>query len=138
MSLTPLSANHHYLRLSITLPVRTADSEPDEDVDVLTIRKALQDALGDSFGITSAGTYIDILAVTKWSTGGVRVGGRDPWGEVILRVHPSDAPKILAAVTAASPSRSSQPRLSLLRESSFLPSLSFGSGGYADAGYIGL
>ncbi|KAI6148125.1 hypothetical protein BKA82DRAFT_1007348 [Pisolithus tinctorius] len=138
MSLTPLSANHHYLRLSITLPVRTADSEPDEDVDVLTIRKALQDALGDSFGITSAGTYIDVLAVTKWSTGGVRVGGRDPWGEVIVRAHTSDAPKILAAITATSPSRPSQPRFSLLRESSFLPSLSFGSGGYADAGYIGL
>ncbi|KAI6101749.1 hypothetical protein EDD16DRAFT_1648190 [Pisolithus croceorrhizus] len=128
MSLTPLPTNHHYLRLLLSLSAGTADCEVDVDVDVLTIRKALQDALSDMFGITSAGTYIDILAVTKWSTG-VRVGGRDPWGEVILRVHPSDAPKILAAITAASPSRPSQPRFSLLRESSFLPSLSFGSGG---------
>ncbi|KAI6013914.1 hypothetical protein EDC04DRAFT_2756379 [Pisolithus marmoratus] len=127
MSLTH-PANHHYLRLSLTLPVGTADSDVDVDVDVLTIRKTLQDTLDDSFGITSAGAYMDILTVTKWSTD-VRVDGRGPWGEVILRVDPSDAPKILAAITVASPSRPSQPRFSLLRQSSFLPSLSFGSGG---------
>lgn len=128
MSLTPLPTDYHYLRILLTLPARAADCNVDVDVDVLTIRKALQDALSDTFGITSAGTYIDVLAVTRWNTG-VRVGGRDPWGEVVLRVHPSDAPEILAAITAASPSRPSQPRFSLLRESSFLPSLSFGSGG---------
>ncbi|KIK13346.1 hypothetical protein PISMIDRAFT_685202, partial [Pisolithus microcarpus 441] len=90
MSLTPLPTDYHYLRILLTLPARAADCNVDVDVDVLTIRKALQDALSDTFGITSAGTYIDVLAVTRWNTG-VRVGGRDPWGEVVLRVHPSYA-----------------------------------------------
>ncbi|KAI6134343.1 hypothetical protein EV401DRAFT_2064091 [Pisolithus croceorrhizus] len=102
MSLTPLPTNHHYLRLLLSLSAGTADCDVDVDVDVLTIRKALQDALSDTFGITSAGTYIDILAVAKWNTG-VRIGGRDPWGEVILRVHPSYAYSYAKRMLLANP-----------------------------------
>ncbi|KIM53264.1 hypothetical protein SCLCIDRAFT_453848 [Scleroderma citrinum Foug A] len=129
-----MSRQPHYLCLSVS-PVNAAQLNSDTDIDVLTIRKALQDALAELFGITAAGTYIDILAVTKSptvSSASADAAGerRARWGEVVLRVHPSDAAKIMAAIVTASPSpsvpaRASELRFSLVHESSFLPSLAF-------------
>ncbi|EKM52385.1 uncharacterized protein PHACADRAFT_61360, partial [Phanerochaete carnosa HHB-10118-sp] len=42
---------NHYIRFSVS-PANT---------DGLTIRKALQDALLQSFGLTSANVYVDVL-----------------------------------------------------------------------------
>ncbi|KAL4077486.1 hypothetical protein J3A83DRAFT_4368818 [Scleroderma citrinum] len=87
--------SNHYLCLAIS-PVNGTQLKSDTNIDVLTIRKALQDALAELFGVTTAGTYIDVLAVTKFtasptlSSTDAAVGDRRrPWGEVVLRVHPS-------------------------------------------------
>ena len=87
-----MSRQPHYLCLSVS-PVNAAQLNSDTDIDVLTIRKALQDALAELFGTTAAGTYIDILAVTKSDASGPSADAlgyrRARWGEVVLRVHPS-------------------------------------------------
>jgi len=89
---TPImSRQSHYLCLSVA-PVNAAQLTSGTDIDVLTIRKALQDALAELFGITAAGTYMDILAVTKPNASPTdAVGERRAlvWGEVVLRIHPS-------------------------------------------------
>ena len=46
-----LSQNYDYIRLSITPPC----------TDAITLRKTIQDALGQSFGMVSSHTYLDIL-----------------------------------------------------------------------------
>ncbi|RPD63360.1 hypothetical protein L227DRAFT_521441 [Lentinus tigrinus ALCF2SS1-6] len=92
-----LTSNYHYIRCSVS-PVCT---------DVLAIRKSIQDALGQSFGLVSSHTYVDLLWLAEDGS------------EVVVRIGPSDAPKLLAAMTAWTGS----PRLSLVKESSFLPSL---------------
>ncbi|KAG6335812.1 hypothetical protein ID866_3270 [Astraeus odoratus] len=84
MPLTPLPTVYHYIRLSISLQ---SAPNADIDVDVLTIRKAIQDAMADLFGITSAGTYLDVLSVTKTDVRGASTSQRGQWGEVVLRVH---------------------------------------------------
>lgn len=93
MSLRELPAQCHYLLLSLSLQSTSPDLHPNPDV--LTIRKALQDALATLFGITSAGTYIDILALTKYSSlspSPARSAEDSSWGNVLLRVHPSYVP----------------------------------------------
>ncbi|KAI0742877.1 hypothetical protein C8Q80DRAFT_1109328 [Daedaleopsis nitida] len=92
-----LTPYYHYIRFAVSPPCR----------DILTIRKTTQDALGQSFGLVSSHTYIDIL----WLA--------DDGAAVVLRLGESDAPKLLAAVAAAT----NTPRLSLVKESSFFPSL---------------
>jgi hypothetical protein len=47
-----LPPEHHYILFSISPPC-----------DALAIRKALQDSLAQSFGVTSSNTYLDILWV---------------------------------------------------------------------------
>ncbi|KAF8550648.1 hypothetical protein OG21DRAFT_1513730 [Imleria badia] len=98
MTLSHLQPTHHYIRLSM---------QP-RCTEVLLIRKSIQDALADMFGLTSAGTYIDVLFVNELGS------------ESVVRVHPEDAPRILAAVVGAS--RASI-KCSVVKESSFLPSL---------------
>ena len=44
--------------------------------DGLLIRKSIQDALADMFGLTSAGTYVDVLFVDE------------PGSETVIRVSP--------------------------------------------------
>ena len=90
--------SRHYLCLSIS-PINAAqlNANVNTDIDVLTIRKALQDALAELFGVTTAGTCIDILAVTQSeptppSTSTANASARErrgPWGQAVLRVHPS-------------------------------------------------
>ncbi|EJF60152.1 hypothetical protein DICSQDRAFT_155904 [Dichomitus squalens LYAD-421 SS1] len=92
-----LSPAHHYIRFGVSPPC----------TDPLTIRKGIQDALGQSFGLVSSHTYLDIIWLADDGTA------------LVVRIGPSDAPKLLAAVAAAS----AVPRLSLVKKSTFLPSL---------------
>ncbi|TFK71229.1 hypothetical protein BDN72DRAFT_837985 [Pluteus cervinus] len=88
---------YHYLRLSLSPPTQ----------DIFRIRKVLETALTQSFGITAAGTQLDVL----WLA--------DTGEEVIIRVQDDDAPRVLAALVATN----DLPRMSLVQESPFLPSL---------------
>jgi type III secretory pathway component EscT len=67
-------SEYHYIRLAIS---------PSNN-DALTLRKTLQDALTQTFGVTASSTYIDIFWVAD---GGeqfvVRVGN----GSVLLLAH---------------------------------------------------
>ncbi|KAI4525134.1 hypothetical protein K525DRAFT_192297 [Schizophyllum commune Loenen D] len=75
--------------------------------DALTLRKTLEDALEQTFGATSARSAIDIL----WTS--------DDGTQVLVRTAAGDAPKLLAAVATYDGSL----RLTLMKESPFLPSL---------------
>ncbi|KAF8228729.1 hypothetical protein L208DRAFT_1290017 [Tricholoma matsutake] len=90
-------SEHHYIRLAISPP----------NNDTLVLRKTLQDSLTQTFGITSSSTYIDILWVA------------DGGDQFVIRVGNGDAAKILAAIVVWSNS----PRITILKESPFLPSL---------------
>ncbi|KAI9058765.1 hypothetical protein FKP32DRAFT_1581165 [Trametes sanguinea] len=92
-----LSSKYRYIRFSVSPP----------SADVLTLRKLIQDALAQSFGLVSSHTYLDVLSLS------------DDGSSLVLRIGENDAPKLLAAVTASTAS----PRLSLVKQSSFLPAL---------------
>ncbi|KAF8064337.1 hypothetical protein FPV67DRAFT_1504574 [Lyophyllum atratum] len=94
-----LSTDYHYIRIAIV--------PADHERDPLRIRKTLQDALTQTFGMTSSALYIDILHIVE------------DGGQCIIRVRKDDASKILAAIVT----RSDAPKLSLVKESPFLPSL---------------
>ena len=111
-----LTPDYHYIRFSVS-PAST---------DVLAIRKTMQDALGQSFGLVSSHIYVDVLWLAEdGSEVVVRIGPRyaffadGSFEEADHLIALSQAPKLLAAVTAWTGS----PRLSLVKESSFLPSL---------------
>ncbi|PCH43159.1 hypothetical protein WOLCODRAFT_164278 [Wolfiporia cocos MD-104 SS10] len=91
------SSSYHYIRLSVSPPC----------ADVLTLRKTMQDALLQTFGLLSANTYIDVLSLAEDGS------------EVVVRIAKNEAAKLLAAVAAFAGS----PRLSVIKESPFLPSL---------------
>ncbi|KAF8970710.1 hypothetical protein BDZ97DRAFT_1790632 [Flammula alnicola] len=97
MQSIPLHSKTHYLRFSIT-PATKND---------LALRKTLADALMQSFGLTSTATYLDIL----WTS--------DDGSDCVIRAQKEDATKISAALASWTES----PRLSLTKESPFLPSL---------------
>ncbi|KAH9852999.1 hypothetical protein C2E23DRAFT_729913 [Lenzites betulinus] len=92
-----LSPTYRYIRFAVSPPCAGA----------LTLRKTIQDALGQSFGLVSSHTYVDIL----WTA--------DDGSALVVRIGESDAPKLLAAVTASN----AMPRLSVVKESPFLPTL---------------
>lgn len=48
-------SSNHYIRFSVSPPTQ----------DALTLRKALQDTLNQSFGTTSSSIYLDILWVAS-------------------------------------------------------------------------
>jgi hypothetical protein len=50
-----LSKKHSYILLSINPPC----------ADALKLRKAMQDGLMETFGITASGTYLDILWIAE-------------------------------------------------------------------------
>lgn len=63
----PLTSSYHYVRFSISPPTN----------DALTVRKTLQDALMQSFGLVSANTYMDVLWLAEdGSEVVIRVGER--------------------------------------------------------------
>ena len=111
-----LTSDYHYIRFSVSPAC----------IDILAIRKSMQDALGQSFGLVSSHTYVDVLWLAEdGSEVVVRIGPRyaffadGAFQEADHLIALSEAPKLLAAVTAWTGS----PRLSLVKESSFLPSL---------------
>ena len=64
MQPTTVVSNNHYLCVSIKPPTP----------DVLTIRKSISDALAQSFGQTSATTYLDIVWINdEGSSAAIRV-----------------------------------------------------------------
>ncbi|KAI9465123.1 hypothetical protein F5148DRAFT_982021, partial [Russula earlei] len=92
---------YHYIRFSISPPLDGADA--------LQIRRALQGALAQSFGTALSHAYLDVLWVSNSGA------------ECIVRAsNPSDAASVMAALTVAN----GTPRLSTLKESPFLPSVS--------------
>jgi hypothetical protein len=54
----PLPQTHHYIRFSITPP----------SSDALHVRRALQEALVQSFGAARSHTYLDVLWVSDTGT----------------------------------------------------------------------
>ncbi|KAF5376733.1 hypothetical protein D9615_007892 [Tricholomella constricta] len=92
-----LPTQYHYVRIAVA---------PVTGRDALGLRKAVQDALTQTFGVTSAALYVDFLWVAE------------DGGQFVIRVQKDDASKILAAIVA-----SDAPKLSLVKESPFLPSL---------------
>ncbi|OSX58012.1 hypothetical protein POSPLADRAFT_1124173, partial [Postia placenta MAD-698-R-SB12] len=92
-----LPSSYHYVRFTAT-PSCT---------DAVTVRKSIQDALGQTFGMLYANTYVDILWIA------------DDGSETVVRVAASEAAKLMASVAVYQGS----PRLSVVKESPFLPSL---------------
>ncbi|KAI0092351.1 hypothetical protein BDY19DRAFT_884416 [Irpex rosettiformis] len=95
------TANYHYLRFAISPSCN----------DALTIRKLLQDALLQSFGLTSANIQLDLLWIADNGT------------ETILRARQTDATKLMAAAASSTVG----PNLALIKDSPFLPSVLVGS-----------
>ncbi|KIY48573.1 hypothetical protein FISHEDRAFT_43010 [Fistulina hepatica ATCC 64428] len=94
----PLAKSSHYIRLHLSPAGR----------DPLSVRKSIQDALAQSFGATSAGTYLDILWIS------------DDGEECVIRVDRSDTARVLAAAMASS---APGQMFTLVKESSFLPAV---------------
>ncbi|KAF9484189.1 hypothetical protein BDN70DRAFT_798198 [Pholiota conissans] len=92
-----LTSENHYLRFSVTPSTKNE----------LAIRKTIADALTQSFGLTSAATYVDVLWISE--------DGND----CVIRVGEGDATRVSAALASWTESQ----RLSLTKESSFLPSV---------------
>jgi hypothetical protein len=55
---TPLPQTYHYIRLAITPPLGS------DNTDGLAIRRLLQEALAQSFGLALSHVYLDVLGVT--------------------------------------------------------------------------
>ncbi|KAF9450517.1 hypothetical protein P691DRAFT_462732 [Macrolepiota fuliginosa MF-IS2] len=88
---------YHYIRLKVSPP----------SSDALAIRKTIADALSQAFGLTAEGAHVDILFITH------------DRAECVLRVRSHDAPRLLTSLV----SWSEHIRFSLIKETSFLPSL---------------
>ncbi|GBE86952.1 hypothetical protein SCP_1001960 [Sparassis crispa] len=95
--MSALSTSYHYIRFTVTPPC----------ADAVILRKALQDSLSQSFGLVSSNTYIDVLSISDNGT------------DLVIRVAQSEAARVVASVAA----HSGLPRLAVVKESSFLPSL---------------
>ncbi|KJA24931.1 hypothetical protein HYPSUDRAFT_135500 [Hypholoma sublateritium FD-334 SS-4] len=103
MQTTFLKAENFYFRLKVAPPTKND----------LAIRKTIADALSQSFGQTSAATFLDIL----WTS--------EDGKECVIRVQRGDATKVAAALA----SWKELPRLSVSNESAFLPSILPTNGG---------
>ena len=112
----PLPQTQHYIRFSITPP----------SSDALLVRRALQEALVQSFGAARSHTYLDVLWVAdSGSECVVRTGGTTYVLPPLLRKKRSlTIRRDAASVMAAAAVFQGQPRLSTLRESPFLPAIS--------------
>jgi len=89
--------------------------------DALWIRKLIQDALQESFGNTSANIYMDIL----WNKEQEVIVRLDSGLKLILFVRRTDADaQLFSDVTNLLAAVAMDGRMSLLKQSSFLPALS--------------
>ncbi|KIJ41103.1 hypothetical protein M422DRAFT_172777 [Sphaerobolus stellatus SS14] len=93
----PLSSEYRYLRISASPRI----------TDALSLRKLLADAMMQSFGLSRAGTYMDVLWIKEEGT------------EAVVRVAEADAQTVLAAVVVLD----KPVRLSVVKHSNFLPTL---------------
>ncbi|GLB44477.1 hypothetical protein LshimejAT787_1701040 [Lyophyllum shimeji] len=75
-----LATPYHYIRIAV--------GRINPQRDALSLRKTLQDAITQTFGITSSAVYVDVL----WMA--------EDGGHCVLRVQKDDASKILAAIVA--------------------------------------
>ena len=65
---TPLPQTYHYIRFAIAPPLSPdggSSSSSSSSSDGLQIRRALQDALAQSFGAARSHTYLDVLWVAS-------------------------------------------------------------------------
>ncbi|KAI0062981.1 hypothetical protein BV25DRAFT_1825044 [Artomyces pyxidatus] len=104
----PLPHEHHYIRFSLAPPCADALAIRHAVHDALAIRHAVHDALAQSFGLASSGTYVDVLWVAE------------DGGECTVRTRPGEAARVMAAVAVSA----GRLRLSVQKESPFLPSVS--------------
>lgn len=82
MSSRPLPSSYHYVRFTAT-PSCT---------DAVTVRKSIQDALGQTFGTLYANTYVDILWIADdGSETVVRVAARCAVLQIYLRTRWANA-----------------------------------------------
>jgi hypothetical protein len=58
---TKLIQKYSYLRLKVVHLSNIDSTKDDEPVDAVTLRKSLQEALTQTFGLSGSGTYIDVL-----------------------------------------------------------------------------
>ncbi|KAK0219651.1 hypothetical protein EDD85DRAFT_780206 [Armillaria nabsnona] len=91
-----MNTDYHYMRFSVS----------PKAADALSLRQAIQSALVQTFGIAGGSIYLDILWVVE------------DGNEMVLRTAKGDSTMIVAAVTSVL-----TPRISLQKESSFLPAL---------------
>ncbi|KAK0498987.1 hypothetical protein EDD18DRAFT_1154790 [Armillaria luteobubalina] len=91
-----MNMDYYYMRFSVS-PKTT---------DALSLRQTIQSALVQTFGIAGGSIYLDNLWVAE------------DGNETVLRTRKGDSAMIVAAVTSAL-----TPRISLQKESSFLPAL---------------
>ncbi|PBK90780.1 hypothetical protein ARMGADRAFT_933730 [Armillaria gallica] len=91
-----MNTDYNYMRFSVSPKI----------ADALSLRQTIQSALVQTFGIAGGSIYLDILSVVEDGS------------EMVLRTTKGDSTMIVAAVTSAL-----TPRISLQKESSFLPAL---------------
>ncbi|KAI0311952.1 hypothetical protein OF83DRAFT_1148544 [Amylostereum chailletii] len=96
----PLPQPYHYIRLSLSPP----------NPDPLSLRRGVQEALTQTFGIIAANTYMDVLWIDEQGA------------ETVLRTSQRDAQKVMAAVAAST----GRVRMAVVRDSPFLPSITVG------------
>ncbi|KAF9559025.1 hypothetical protein CPC08DRAFT_709156, partial [Agrocybe pediades] len=92
-----LKTDNQYIRFSVNSAVS----------DVLTLRKMVSDALTQQFGMTFASTHLDVLWLDENGS------------EFVIRIDKDYATNLATALAL----RNESPRISLVRESPFLPSL---------------
>ncbi|KAL5525261.1 hypothetical protein ACEPAF_9131 [Sanghuangporus sanghuang] len=112
-----------YLRVHAETTVETESGGDHRRIgDELTFRKTIQDALARAFGVSGAGTYVDVLRfrsrTINTTDAHAKEGGRTI-EDAVIRVAREDTPRIKAAL-ASSPA---PVRLSVVDESTFLPAL---------------
>ncbi|KAL5478999.1 hypothetical protein ACEPAI_2287 [Sanghuangporus weigelae] len=112
-----------YLRVHAETTVETGSGGEHRRIgDELTFRKTIQDALARAFGVSGAGTYIDVLRFRSGTINPTDAHAKDNGRTIedaVIRVAREDAPRIKAAL-ASSPAPI---HLSVVDESTFLPAL---------------
>ncbi|KLO17783.1 hypothetical protein SCHPADRAFT_900332 [Schizopora paradoxa] len=89
------------------------------EFDPLLLRKALQDALNQTFGLSFAGAQIDILSLHE--TGSETNDASIRNGDAVARVAKEDASKIMGAIAASK--HTERLSMAVLDSADFLPSL---------------
>ncbi|THH04416.1 hypothetical protein EW145_g5537 [Phellinidium pouzarii] len=89
--------------------------------DELSLRKAIQDALAKTFGVSAAATYIDVLRLHYGPVADFELGVPREEGDVVIRVVHTDAPQLKTALAIAQ--FQGPLHFAVVGESDFLPAL---------------